>query len=183
MHNRENIKNLSVKSASGAEVTDSGCKVSIVEAARLNGVTRQAIYLAIKQRKLKAYKNPVRWMIDLVDLEAYRKQRYSRAKSMHEGELVFNPEKGFYSVNQVARALGVPVQKIYYAVRIGLLKAERKGSAWVIHIDEVERYKREYLLKPRRKGSQHNHRPDDALCVKAIKEEQEQMEALCNVGG
>lgn len=182
MYNKENVKDLSVKSASNAEVTESGCKVSIVEAARLNRVTRQAIYLAIKQKKLKAYKNPVRWMIDLADLEEYRKQRYSRAKSLYDGELVFDPEKGYYSVNQVARALGVPVQKIYYAVRIELLKAERKGSAWVIHVDEVERYKREYLLKPRRRSKKGVLQAEDVLNNADHLDQAEQpQEALCGV--
>jgi len=52
--------------------------VSITEAARINGVTRQAIYVAIKQKKLKARKDSTRWTIHLDDLEEYRKQKYSR---------------------------------------------------------------------------------------------------------
>ena len=47
--------------------------VSITEAARVNGVTRQAIYVAIKQKKLKAYKDATRWTIDLEDLDNYRR--------------------------------------------------------------------------------------------------------------
>lgn len=121
--------------------------VSITEAARINGVTRQAIYVAIKQKKLKAQKDSTRWMIRLDDLEEYRRQKYSRAKSMFDGELIFNNEKGYFSVNQVAKMLGVPAQKIYYATRIGLLKAHRKGAAWVIHIDDINGYKENYLSK------------------------------------
>lgn len=119
--------------------------VSITEAAKINNVTRQAIYVAIKQKKLKAYKNGTRWCIPLKDLEIYRQQKYSRAKSMFAGELVFDNNKGFYSVNQVAQMLGVPAQKIYYATRIGLVKATRKGAAWVIHVDEIKKYKENYL--------------------------------------
>ena len=51
--------------------------VSITEAARLNNVTRQAIYVAIKQRKLRATKDATRWTIDLEDLEEYKKNKYS----------------------------------------------------------------------------------------------------------
>ena len=43
--------------------------------------------------------------------------------------------------------LGVPPQKIYYATRIGLLKAVRKGAAWVIHNDDVRNYQENYLNK------------------------------------
>ncbi|PCI94082.1 peptidase [Candidatus Aerophobetes bacterium] len=103
------------------------------------------MYVAIKQKKLKAYKDTTRWTIRLEDLEEYRRQKYSRAKSTFDGELLFDNERGYYSVNQVAKMLGVPAQKIYYATRIGLLKATRKGAAWVIHIDDVKEYKENYL--------------------------------------
>ena len=126
--------------------------VSITEAARLNQVTRQAIYVAIKLNKLKARKETTRWTIHLDDLEAYRKQKYSRSKSMFNGELLFDNLKGYYSVNQVAKMLNVPAQKIYYATRIGLLKAVRKGAAWVIHADDVRGYKAEYLDKKAQKA-------------------------------
>ncbi len=119
--------------------------VSITEAARINNVTRQAIYVAIKQKKLKAHKDSTRWTIDLEDLEEYRRQKYSRAKSTFKGELLFDNQKGYYSVNQVAKMLGVPAQKIYYATRIGMLKATRKGAAWVIHKSELKDYQEKYL--------------------------------------
>lgn len=121
--------------------------VSITEAARINNVTRQAIYVAIKQKKLKASKDTTRWTIDLDDLENYRKQKYSRTKSMFNGELLFDNHKGFFSVNQVAKLLNVPAQKIYYATRVGLLKASRKGAAWVIHSNDVKEYQENYLSK------------------------------------
>jgi excisionase family DNA binding protein len=60
--------------------------VTLSEAAKINNVTRQAIYVAIKQKKLRAYKNPTRWIIDLDDLDDYRKMKYSRTKSVHNGE-------------------------------------------------------------------------------------------------
>lgn len=120
--------------------------VSITEAAKINNVTRQAIYVAIKQNKLKATKK-TRWEIDLRDLEEYRKHKYSRAKSVFGGELLFDNGKGYFSVNQVAKMLEVPAQKIYYATRIGLMKGIRRGAAWVIHADDVKNYREEYLEK------------------------------------
>ncbi|MES2123003.1 MAG: helix-turn-helix domain-containing protein [Chlamydiota bacterium] len=119
--------------------------VSITEAAKINNVTRQAIYVAIKQKKLRASKDATRWTIDLEDLENYRKQKYSRAKSMYNGELLFDNYKGYYSVNQVAKMLGVPAQKIYYATRVGLMKAHRKGAAWVVHVNDIKHYQETYL--------------------------------------
>ena len=119
--------------------------VTLSEAAKINQVTRQAIYVAIKQKKLRAYKNPTRWIIALEDLDQYRNMKYSRLKSKFQGELLFDNKKGFYSIQQTAAMLAIPYQKVYYATRIGLLKAERKGSAWVIHIDEIRRYQDQYL--------------------------------------
>ncbi|MCI5052502.1 MAG: helix-turn-helix domain-containing protein [Simkaniaceae bacterium] len=126
---------------------DSAKYVSITEAAQINGVTRQAIYVAIKQNKLKAVKETTRWKIHLKDLEEYRANKYSRAKSTFDGELLFDNQQGYYSVNQTAKMLGVPAQKIYYATRIGALKAVRKGSAWVIHLDDIKGYRDTYLAQ------------------------------------
>lgn len=132
----------------GSQVVQSNSEtkvVSITEAARINNVTRQAIYVAIKQKKLKATKDSTRWTIHLDDLDEYRKNKYSRTKSVYEGELLFDSHKGFYSVGQAAKMLKVPAQKIYYATRVGLLKAHRKGAAWVIHIDDIMGYQENYL--------------------------------------
>ena len=119
--------------------------VSITEAARLNNVTRQAIYVAIKQKKLRATKDATRWSIHVDDLNDYKRNKYSRTKSTFEGELLFDNQKGYYSVNQAAKLLGVPAQKIYYATRSKLLKASRKGAAWVVHIDDIRTYQESYL--------------------------------------
>ena len=75
--------------------------VSITEAAKLNKVTRQAIYVAIKLNKLKATKETTRWTINLSDLEDYRKQKYSRMKSVFDGELLFDNHKGYFSINPI----------------------------------------------------------------------------------
>lgn len=121
--------------------------VSITEAAKINKVTRQAIYVAIKLNKLKARKETTRWTIHLDDLQAYRDQKYSRSKSVFDGELLFDNMKGYFSVNQVAEMLKVPNQKIYYATRVGHLKAQRKGAAWVIHTEDVRLYQDAFLKK------------------------------------
>lgn len=141
----ENSFHASVTQEQAQEGFDKDKVVSITEAARINNVTRQAIYVAIKQQKLKARKEATRWLIRLEDLEEYRNQKYSRLKSTYEGELLFDNQKGYFSVNQVAKMLGVPAQKIYYATRIGLLKATRKGAAWVIHMNDVKEYQEKYL--------------------------------------
>jgi len=127
--------------------------VSITEAARIHNVTRQAIYVAIKANKLRARKDTRRWMIDLADLREYKRLKYSRTRSMFDGELLFDNTKGFYSVNQAAKMLNVPAQKIYYAARSGYLKATRKGAAWIIHKDDIQKYREKRLSAKKRKAS------------------------------
>lgn len=128
--------------------------VSITEAAKINNVTRQAIYVAIKLKKLKAKKESTRWTIDLADLEEYRRQKYSREKSMYDGELLFDKNKGLYSVRQTAEYLNVPEQKIYYGLRAGHLQGIQKGAAWVIHLDDIHNYRDKYLSKKKQKDLQ-----------------------------
>jgi excisionase family DNA binding protein len=121
--------------------------ISITEAAKRNNVTRQAIYVAIKQNKLRATKETTRWTISVADLQEYQNQKYSRTKSVFDGELLFDNDKGYFSVNQVAEMLSVPTQKIYYATRIGQLKAHRKGAAWVIHTNDIKEYQEKHIAK------------------------------------
>jgi excisionase family DNA binding protein len=127
--------------------------VSISEAAKLNKVTRQAIYVAIKSNKLKARKEIRRWLIDLKDLEEYKRLKYSRTRSMFNGELLFDHNKGFYSVAEVSKLLNIPAQKVYYAARSGYLKSSRRGAAWVIHEESIQNYRENHVSSKKRKAS------------------------------
>jgi excisionase family DNA binding protein len=121
--------------------------LTIREAAKISGVTKSAISAAINNNKLKAqgFCSPHRWLIDPKDLEEYRKNKYSRALLRHNGELVFDKSMGFYSVSEAAKMLNVSAQTIYYSARIGILKANRKGAAWIIHIDDIQEFKEKYI--------------------------------------
>ncbi len=145
------IKNLFFGGIMNRREIDERKVVSITEAAKLNNVTRQAIYVAIKLNKLRATKETTRWTINLEDLEHYQNEKYSRTKSIFDGELLFDNQKGFFSVSQVAEMLNVPAQKIYYATRIGQLKAHRKGAAWVIHVDDVKNYQESHVESKKNK--------------------------------
>jgi DNA-binding transcriptional MerR regulator len=71
---------------------------------------------------------------------------------MRDGELLFDNRKGNYSINQTAKMLNVPAQKIYYATRVGLLRSSRKGAAWIIHIDDIKAYQENYLNRKPKVG-------------------------------
>lgn len=123
--------------------------LSITKAAQVLGVTRQAAYIAMKNGRIPATKcpNTKKWLVTVEDVLSYKQNKYSRDLSKHNGELIFDKSKGFHSVGEAAKVLGVPAQKIYYAVRLGLLKSHRRGAAWVIHIDDVRAYEENYLAR------------------------------------
>lgn len=121
--------------------------VSVSEAARIKKVTRQAIYLAIRLNKLRAYKHGDTYRVFRVDLDEYNNQRYSRVTSTYRGELIFDENKGLISIDKAAKMLDIPKQKLYYAVRTGKLIAQRKRCSWVVSVEDLFKYQDNYLKK------------------------------------
>jgi excisionase family DNA binding protein len=114
--------------------------MTITEAAKLNRVTRQAIYVAIKLNKLKATKKTTRWSINLSDLEEYKKNKFSRDKSVFDGRPLYDKSKGEYSVKLAAKELKCTPNRIYYLVNKGRINAIKRGSAWIIF--DIDKYKK-----------------------------------------
>ncbi len=119
--------------------------VTIREAAKIKNVTPQAIYLAIRLKKLKAYRNNDELKIFRGDLDAYDNRRFSRDMAMENGKLIFDETK--VSVERASEMLCIPKQKLYYSCRAGILKAHRIRKFWVINIDDLFKYEKEYLRK------------------------------------
>lgn len=118
--------------------------LTISQAAKANGVTRQAIYFAIKMKRLNAKQENEIWLISERDLKEYSKTKYTRSKSRKNGELIFDKSKGFYSIYEAAKFLNKNTNHIYYLVRVGKLKTHRQGTAIVIKDTELYKYA-EYL--------------------------------------
>ena len=114
--------------------------LTVSQAAKKNGVTRQAIFFAIKMKRLNAKKDNGTWLIAEKDLEEYIKTRYSRSKSRKQGELIFDKSKGFFSISEAAKFLNKNTNQIYYLVRMGILKSHRQGAAIVIQDNEIYKY-------------------------------------------
>lgn len=114
--------------------------LTVSQAAKDHGVTRQAIFFAIKMKRLNACKENDTWLITESDLKEYFDNKYSRSKSRVEGELIFDKSKGFYSISEAADFLGKNTNHIYYLVRMGKLKTHRQGSAIVIQDIELYKY-------------------------------------------
>lgn len=118
--------------------------LNLDEAAQYMKVTRQAVGMAIKHNKLKATLKNGKWIVTEKDLDHYRMNKYVREHSLRDGELLFDPSKGELSVLQTAKLLGYKIQRVYYLLHTGQIRASKKGCAWVIHKDEVQRVYEEY---------------------------------------
>lgn len=110
------------------------------QAARKSGVTRQAIYFAIKKKRLTAKRENGIWLITKTDLELYFKTKYSRSNSKRQGQFIFDKNKGFYSIVEAANFMNKTTNHIYYLVRVGKLSSHRQGSAIVIQDADLHRY-------------------------------------------
>lgn len=129
--------------------------VSVREAAKMNNLTVQTVYIAIRRNRLRSLKRqgrlPIKIHVD--ELDVWRKNMYSREKSTYRGQPLYDNSKGYYSCSQAAAIMGVPTQKVYYAARMGWLRSTRKGPAWVIHSEDIKKYYNDIVLRqaPRRK--------------------------------
>lgn len=108
------------------------------EAGEYAKVHRQAIFKAIKKGRLKAHRDGKIWVISKKDLDQYRQEKKDTFLLKHNGEYIFDVEKGYFSVHQVAQIISHTFgylyrpTRIYYLIRSGQLRAFRKGRSWVI---------------------------------------------------
>ncbi len=110
---------------------------TMAQAAKKNGVTRQAIFFAIKMKRLNARRENNTWLVSGKDLKDYVENKYSRQASKKQGQLVFDKSKGFYSIGEAAKFLNKSTNQVYYLVRMGKIKTHRQGGAIVIHKEEL----------------------------------------------
>ena len=106
------------------------------------GINPQCVKNAIHKQRLKAKKVNGRWMIKETDLHHYLDNRHSRKLSRINGALIFDKEKGEYSVNEASNILKCNPQHVYYACQSKKIKCSKKSKAWVIKLDDIERYKK-----------------------------------------
>lgn len=125
--------------------------LTISEAAQAAEVSRQAIYRAIKNERIKGKKINNTWTFTNHEFEEYMKFRYSRQFSTYQGELLFDIEKGEYSVPEAAKKCGVNEQHIYYKLRRGELKGRKKGGAWVLNYEDLVETFKEKIQKENEK--------------------------------
>lgn len=128
-------------------------ELTITEAADYANVTRQSIWKSIREGLLKGEKRGSFWHTTTEAVDAYRENKYTRDRKIIDGERVFDIENGKLSTFQVCRILGealktpFSLQQVYYLIRIGKMKAHRRGGQWVIRQENVSLYLEEIQTK------------------------------------
>ena len=116
--------------------------MSVAEAAKYLKISYQAVYVAILNKKMAAFKDGGKWYIENKEVDGYAKRRYDRRFSTFNGKLKFDPEKGEMTPTDVSKKLNVSVHHIYYLLRNKKLKAFRKGSCYVVLMKDIEEAKK-----------------------------------------
>lgn len=112
-------------------------EMTITEAAKVRNVTRQAIYLAIKEGRLKVIKRGKLQKVKLESLIDLEKTRYVRAAKVFQGEDLYSDKKGVISPPKAAKLMNVGVSVVYNAIYSGKLKATKKGRSWIIYAKDL----------------------------------------------
>lgn len=120
-------------------------ELTITEASKVKNVSRQAIYLAIKEGRLKVIKRGKLQKVTLASLVEMDKTRYVRAAKVFQGEDLYSDKKGIISPPKASRLTGLSKQAIYNGIYSGKLKAIRKGRAWVILVKDLISFQTFYL--------------------------------------
>lgn len=120
-------------------------EMTITEAAKVRNVTRQAIYLAIKEGRLKVIKRGKLQKVKLESLIELEKTRYVRAAKVFQGEDLYSDKKGIISPPKASKLTGLSTQAIYNGIYSGKLKAIRKGRAWIILVKDLISFQSYYL--------------------------------------
>lgn len=128
--------------------------LSIPEAARHAKVEPQSIWVAIRKNKIKATKCGIitstgkftlGWVILVNDLDDYRKNRFNRDRRIVDGKKLFDIGAGRFSVFHVSKILSsrlnrkITIDRIYYLIYRGHLRAAKNSGAWVISNEELEK--------------------------------------------
>jgi len=116
--------------------------LTMSQLAKSYNVTRQAIYLKIKQGRLKAEKRYGRWFIEEKDYLNFIKTKYTR---IHDEDFLYSEQQGFFSVKKTSQILDCPEQCLYYRIRSGFIKSFRHKSSLFMHISDIMKFK-DYLL-------------------------------------
>lgn len=114
--------------------------VSVERTATILRSTQQNVYELIKRGRLSCRKKDgTLTQVYLPSIDNYLQNKFSREYAKVNGELVYDLDKGRLSVLMVAKMLKITPQRVYYLIRHGVIKAEKRGWYTVVHQEDLER--------------------------------------------
>lgn len=114
--------------------------LNITLASKIYYITRQAIAIAIKNKRLNAVKIKNNWCFTQQEWNNYEKSRYDRKYSIRDGKYLYDIEKGVLSPSMIAKEFGVDAQQVYYLLRTENLPHQRVGHAYVINREDFVKF-------------------------------------------
>lgn len=124
----------------------SGEWIKVVKAAEFLGITRQAVYEAIRKRRLGfRYNHEGLIRVKVKSLIAYREHLFERFFStIVNGTRVFKTHNGNLSPAMASKATQIQRTTLYKAIYSGRLPTERIGVAYVIKMKDLKAFAREF---------------------------------------
>ena len=112
---------------------------TVTEAAKLLGVTIQAVYQAIRRKALQAKKRDgVLYTTDDWIGHYLQNLHSKQLHACYNGAKTFSEKNGEYSAKYVAKKFGMTEFQVYFNIRQGKIRAYKKGMYWIIPIEEME---------------------------------------------
>lgn len=111
-------------------------------------VSRIAIYQAIRRGTLQHTRIEGLIYTTANWLDYYREHYWQTDRLKKNGRKLYDAKEGTYTVKQVAEILGVPFQKIYHLIKLGVMQRRKYGEYIIINEKEIAKAKI-YLEKER----------------------------------
>jgi hypothetical protein len=127
--------------------------ITISEAMKITGWTRQNLYIKKKLGRIKMEKVGNRVFLTMDELNRHRETLYDRSHNYKPDEL---------SVRAAADILGFNSQRIYYFLRLGYFTFKRRGGIIILDKKEIEDARGKY-----RKAIPKSRRPKKPQKVEA----------------
>mgnify|MGYP001611166240 CR=1 FL=1 len=124
---------------------------TLANAGKILKIGRYAVWNAVKKNRIKGVKVGGQWSFTRKQLEAYKKSRYDRKYSKIGDDMLYDKDKGEYSINEASKLLECPVQHLYYACRSNKIHSIKKRYAWVINISDMDKYRKIMQLGRKKK--------------------------------
>lgn len=119
--------------------------ITVQQACKMLGIEKQALYLALKHKRIAASKVNGHWVIQRYAVEDYKDSRYKHTTRKINGKPVFDNAKGLYSLRQLAELIHVPYLKIYYQIACKKIPHNRQGASYVINCQDPNEFLKKYF--------------------------------------